>query len=133
MASAVKVADKAAPAVADGVRDGNFKVSDAARVVSLPKPIQERLAAKAKLGGTTLRKAAKPSGGTSFDPEELEVAIAVAAAKPQKNGASVVPAKEVQLALKTLSALCRLMKRLGLFEKYKQQLSEMLREVKSLK
>ena len=132
MASAVKVADKAAPAIADGVRDGNFKVSDAARVVSLPKPIQERLAAKAKLGGTTLRKAAKPSGGTSFDPEELEVAIVVAAAKPQKNGASVVDYKFCQETKANISKLCRQMQTIGLFEKHKAVLSEMIRDIDEL-
>jgi hypothetical protein len=133
MASAVKVADNAAPAIEDGVRDGNFKVSDAARVVCLPKPIQERLAAKAMLGGTTLRKAAEPSGGTSFESEELEIASAVAAAKPRKNGASVVDGKLCEQTRTKLSALCRQMKSLGLFDKHKASLSEMIRDVDALR
>ena len=133
MASAVKVADNAAPAIADGVRDGNFKVSDAARVVSLPKAIQERLAAKAMLGGTTLRKAAEPSGGTSFEPEELEIAIAVTAAKPPKNGASVVDGRLCEQTKTNLSALCRQMRSLGLFEKHEATLSEMIRDVNALR
>lgn len=133
MTSAVKVADNAAPAIADGVRDGNFKVSDAARVTSLPMPIQERLAAKAMLNGTTLSKAAKPSGGTSFDPEELDIAIAVAAAKPPKNGASVVDGKDCEITRQLLSKLVRAMYKLGLYDKHNAALSEMLRDVDALR
>jgi hypothetical protein len=133
MTSAYKVADNAAPAVFNGVRDGDFKVSDAAAVANLPKPIQERLAAKAKLNGTTLLKAAKPSGGTSFDPEELEIALAVAAAKPTKNGASVVDGKLCEQTKSNLSKLCRQMYSLGLIDKHKAALSEMLDDVDALR
>ena len=133
MTSAVKVAGNAAPAVADGVRDGSFKVSDAARVVSLPRAIQERLVAKAMLRGTTLRQAAEPAGGTAFEPEELEIAIAVAAAKPKQNGASVVDGRLCVQTKTNLSTLCRQLKGLGLFDKHNASLSAMLRDVDALR
>jgi len=133
MTSAVKVTENATPAIVEGVREGTFKVSDAAQVACLPKFIQDRLVTKAKERGTTLRKAAEPSGGTSFDPDELEIAIAVAGSKPQKNGASVVDGKEKAMALKLLSKLSRSLSELGLFDKHNAALSEMIRDVEALK
>ncbi len=95
--------------------------------------MQDRLAAEAKQKGTTLLKAAKPSGGTSFDPEELEIAIAVAGTKPQKNGASVVDGKRCHQAVANIGRVVRDLSALGLYDKYEATLSAMLTDVKALK
>ena len=130
--SATKVNDKAVPEIVAGVRDGRFKVSDAAAVVNLPAEVQQQIAEKAMKDGVTLSRAAKPSAGISFDPEELELAIAATPIKPSKNGASVVSGKDCENARQLLSKLVRAMYSLGLYDKHESALSEMIRDVKAL-
>lgn len=82
-------------------------------------------------------KPARISGGVSFDPAELDTALAIASRKAAglkpKNGRSVVSGKDRDLALKTVSQLCRDVRKLGIFDEYSNQLSEMIRRIKSLK
>ncbi len=73
-------------------------------------------------------------GGTAFDPDELEAAVA---ARPKglkkKNGAAVVDSRQREIALKHLSALSRAMYELGLFDEFNASLSQMIRRVKTLR
>ena len=129
MKSAAKVADQGTAAVVDGVCAGDFSASDAATIVNLPEHEQNAIAEAARSNGTTL-KDAKISGGITFDPIELENAPP---RKPPKNGSSVIPGKEKEVALQLISSLCRVMKLLDLFDKHNLQLSEMIRDVKALR
>ncbi len=73
-------------------------------------------------------------GGTAFDPDELEAAVA---ARPKglkkKNGAAVVDSRQREIALKHLSALSRALYELGLFDEFNASLSQMIRRVKTLR
>jgi hypothetical protein len=129
MSDATKVADKAAPDVAQAVLAGDFSASDAAKIADLPEQEQNQIADEAKRGGTTLSKAAETSGGSSFDRSELTKGPA---RKAPINGSSVVPINAKAAALESLSRLCRALQHLGLFKKYDPQLSAMMREVKAL-
>ena len=129
MSDATKVADEAVAAVVEGVRAGDFSASDAAAIVDLPEHEQIKIAEAAIRNDTTL-KAAKISGGISFDPVELENAPA---RRPPRNGSSVMPGKERQVVLELLGKVVRGLKELDLFDEFNQCLSQVIRRVKELK
>ncbi len=134
MSDAVKVVDKGVPEIVASVQAGDYSASDAAAIVDMPEQEQKRIAEEAKQTGTTL-KAAKISGGTSFNTDELDGAITIAVRPPKlKNGTSVISGKEKALALKDMSAFSRKLRRLSvrLFDKYSDVMSELIREIKEL-
>lgn len=73
MSDAAKVVDNAPAAVVKAVAEGKANVSDAASVADRPKAEQAKLLKAVEDGkAPTMRRAAKISGGTSFDTDELE-------------------------------------------------------------
>jgi hypothetical protein len=130
MQAAAKVADRGAACVIEGVRAGAFSASDAAKVVELPREVQSELVESANRNGTTLSQARRISGGIAFNPAELEQ---IPTRKPPKNGSSVVPGKAKVQALEHVSALCRALKKLDLFDEFNPCLSQVIRRVKELK
>lgn len=92
--------------------------------------LQERPARKT--GGLVLhKKSTRVAKGVSFDPVELEEALA-AKPKKERNGLGTVQIKNKEAAMGLISKLCRTMKDLDIFDEFDLPLSQMISRIRTL-
>ncbi len=125
MRSAANVVDKAATPIVEGVKAGDFSVSDATTILDRPKKQQTKIAAKAKREGKTLDKAA-----TEFEPAKLD--RQPLSEKPKRSGQPVVSTKDRKDALQTHAKLCRALSKMGIYNEFIIPLSQIAERLKSI-
>lgn len=122
--NASKVVQQGAAAVVEAVEVGEVSVSDAAAVAGLPKAKQTAALKKVRTGkAKTLRKAI--SGGTSFDPAELEAKVN---GKPKGKNLTA-PTKK--LALDYYGKLLRALDRLKISADVDTEMRTILKAIKA--
>jgi hypothetical protein len=129
---AIDAAKEAAPTVAHAVLSGDIKgtTKDLQALAGASKRDTSKVAKIIADGeAKSVGQAIKISGGTSFDPAVLD---RIAGRKRKKSGASVTSGKDRALAKEYLSKLCRIFKRLEIFDEFDASLSQMLKRVKQL-
>lgn len=123
------VLEKGSETVVKAVEEKGMSVSAAKKLVEAT-PDKEEQDRVVKAGKEEVKR--RISGGTSFDPEEIEGAEAEPGKKP-KNGAPLVSSKDRKEAVKACDVLIRWLNKLGVYEEFMKPISAIRERLIGLK